>query len=83
MLQDLLPPVQGVKRTKLGLREFIQLEAMLQDIDLEKKEAVRVVKAWKGKWVAFVPTFQEVIISFNPRHVQEEGATLPSNSFQH
>uniref|UniRef100_A0A7S3VUD6 Plastid lipid-associated protein/fibrillin conserved domain-containing protein n=1 Tax=Dunaliella tertiolecta TaxID=3047 RepID=A0A7S3VUD6_DUNTE len=36
--------ITGVKRTKLGLREFIQLEAMLQDIDLEKKEATNVVQ---------------------------------------
>lgn len=36
---------QGVKRTKLGLREFIQLGTMLQEIDMERKHAVGVYLA--------------------------------------
>lgn len=35
------PCVQGVKRTKLGLREFIRLGDLTQEIDVAKGEAVR------------------------------------------
>lgn len=37
----LRPALQGAKRTKLGLREFTRLGAMLQEIDLERRQAVR------------------------------------------
>lgn len=43
----LLLHLQGIKKTKLGLREFVRLGEFVQQIDTDQQLAVRGV-SWQG-----------------------------------